>query len=81
MRPETRAEESGHGDQFQYHCKGDLVEVRRDQSEAWSSRTDIPRFETVSAEENVRVLSISGRRRLDVSRDDEDFKSFIIFGE
>lgn len=53
--------DAGYGDQFQYHDKEDWGEVRRDQSDRWSSPSiDIPRFEVAPKARDARLR---GRKR------------------
>lgn len=60
-REGTRDEDAGYGLQFQYHERLDLAEVRRLQSERWSSPSmDTPRFEVAA---KVRDVRLKGRRR------------------
>jgi len=60
-REETRDGDAGYGLQFQYHERLDLGEVRRLQSERWSSPSiEMPRFEVAA---KVRDVRLKGRRR------------------
>jgi len=69
-RVETSDGAAGHGDQFQYQDNGDPDDVRRLQSERWSSPSiEIPRFEVAA---KVRDVRLKGRRRK------VDVESFIV---